>query len=100
MFVKLYEKKEKKKPPTIPGTYSKNHSSAACYKLSSNLSRKTQECQIHSIVYRVLRGGLVWSDSLSDAEIFGVLFVGLPPGLGKCVVGFAIIGLEFAVVIF
>lgn len=36
---------------------------------------------------------------LSDAEIFGVLFVGLPPGLGECVVDIAVIGLEFAVVV-
>lgn len=32
--------------------------------MSSNLSRKTQECQIHSIVYRVLRGGLIWSEGV------------------------------------
>lgn len=37
--------------------------------------------------------------SVSDAEIFGVLFVGLPPGLGEWVVDLAIIGLELAVVI-
>lgn len=37
--------------------------------------------------------------SLSDAEIFGVLFVGLPPGFREWVVDFAIIGFDFAVVI-
>lgn len=42
---------------------------------------------------------LLFCASLLDTEIFGVLFVGLPPGFRERVVDFAIIGLEFAVVI-